>query len=131
MEFFNRVKKKYDKRSEPRSPFPVHRFKLLDIQLTELRTQEHSRGRALLHDLSAKGVSIFSEKFISPDEIVSLTIHLSEELVLKGRVVWCNESGSTSKIIRVVNSCQYRIGIKFNFDSSREQKTLMDYLKEK
>jgi len=127
MGFLSRVRKKYEKRSEPRIQFPVHRFKLLDIHLTELRTQEHLRGRALLHDLSPKGVSIFSERFIAPEEKIELAIFLGEDLVITGQVVWCNESGSTSKVIREVNACRYRVGIKFEFDSPRNQKTLVDY----
>ena len=82
--------------------------------------------RVFLHDISSKGVGLFVETKVEVGATVDLVIEMEKSVFVKGKVVWCAESGATSNVISSENF-KYRAGLDFYFENPETEKEFRDF----
>ncbi|MEW6058145.1 MAG: PilZ domain-containing protein [Bdellovibrionota bacterium] len=118
--------KQPQQRKEPRKKIP---FQRVSAEILVESTKAVLEGRVFLNDLSPNGVGCFVNTSIDKGEKISLVIEQPKHLYLKGEVMWCTPYTTETKILRQ-EQFQYRIGIKFHFDSPEEAQAVHAYCQE-
>ncbi|MBI2606581.1 MAG: PilZ domain-containing protein [Deltaproteobacteria bacterium] len=114
---------KKNKRRFPRIEIP---FKRARAEIRRKLNGETTASRVFLSDISITGVGLFAEAPLPSGEHVTLTVLADEPLVIRGVVVWCSPYTLNMKILST-ESFTYRMGIRFEFNSSQEVYEMMDY----
>ena len=83
-------------------------------------------GRILLNDFTKQGIKIFSQDPLLPGQEVAITIEDPRYFYAHGRVMWSSHLGFDRKVL-TDRPFDYRVGIKFVFNSPSEQKAIADY----
>lgn len=118
--------KKLRERRKVKRNYPLQRFVRVNAQVQIQGTDIVINGRALLHDMTPAGVSLFVEDALPRGEKISLVIEYPKHVYVTGEVAWCAICPLDSKVIHV-ESFRYRIGIKFVFETEKEAKAIGDF----
>ncbi len=114
---------KKDKRRSQRIEIP---FKRARAEIKRELNGDTTASRVFLSDISVTGVGLFAEAPLPPGERVTLTVMADASLTISGVVVWCSPYTLNMKILST-ESFTYRMGIRFEFNSSKEVYEMMDY----
>lgn len=93
------------------------------------RTNETAESRVFLNDLSPTGVGCFVNVAIDKGELVAMVIEQPKHIYLRGEVIWCSPYTLDTKIL-TAERYDYRVGIKFIFDSPEEADIVKKYVEE-
>lgn len=122
-----------ERRNASRSIIPHARFTRLAAEVQVRRTPDGLplvvQGRVFLHDLSPSGIGLFVEARFSRNEKIEVAISGEHPLYLRGTVMWCNPSHTSSRVIRE-HQFAFRIGAKLYFDDPAERKLVESYCRE-
>lgn len=80
-------------------------------------------ARVLMNDLSITGAGIFSAAPLVPGQMIELAFESQSSLVIRGRVIWCQEQQIDSHIVSQTPFC-HRAGIQFRFESAEDEARL-------
>ncbi len=112
------------KRRKDRVKIPMKR---VPAELRVAHTNEVIRARVFLHDISAAGISLFTEHRIDVGAKIDLVIEAPKHLFLKAMVAWCAEAGNTSHVITTGGSFPFRTGLEIQFQSPEEETEFKKY----
>ena len=98
-----------------------------EIQLES--TKDIIEGRVFLSDLHASGVGLFVEKKLDRGETLSIVIEQPKHLFLKASVTSCSLYSLDKKVISAENF-NYRVQVKFIFESDEEKDEVRKYCAE-
>jgi hypothetical protein len=106
--------------------YPMQRFLRVSAQVRIESTDNVIQGRALLHDLTPGGISLFIDTPLVRGEKISIVIEQPKHVYVKGEITWCGICPLDSKILHVENF-KYRIGVKFHFETEQEAQAIGDF----
>lgn len=90
-------------------------------------SDETAEARVFLNDLSPTGVGCFVNVAIQKGEKVAIVIEQPKHIYLRGEVIWCSPYTLDTKIL-TAERYDYRVGIKFLFDSPEEAEVVKQYV---
>lgn len=113
-----------------RKPLHIQRVKA-EIKITNPQSGENqvSEARAILNDISKRGMGVFSPHPLSVGQEITITIDQPRQIFLRGKVVWCQEF-ETSRHVLSANPFNYRLGVKFIFNSAQDEEAVAAYCEE-
>lgn len=115
-----RMKKRIPKLKLKRVPAEIR------IQEGFASTEGAIRARVVLNDLMPKGVILSSTKPLYPGQRVSLTLSYPRQFFIRAVVLACNTVNLAEHVI-TDEPHNYRVLVKFIFDSTQEQNLVRDY----
>lgn len=125
-----RSQRKRERDREQRNAFHYRRVKV-ELRLpddfgTATRTVH---ARALLNDLTSRGIKVFTPHALELGTELALTIQAPKPFFVRARVVACSEVSFESRII-TDNPLRYRVGLTFEFRSSSESIAVSEYVEQ-
>ncbi len=119
-----------------RSPLHIHRVEA-EIQLAmpanyspppgEVVQEEPSiHTRLLLNDMTQTGVGLYSPIPFLPGQEIVIRLQEPRPFFLRGRIVWCREYSLKTNILSA-DPFNYRVGIRFVFESLEEERMVNSY----
>ncbi len=82
--------------------------------------QQVVQVRAILRDLSATGVGLFTSQKLYAGQQAELVLEAMPSTVLKGTVVWCHEMGMGTHVLSPIPYL-WRAGFLFTFQTPEEE----------
>ena len=86
-------------------------------------------ARVILNEFSLAGVGAYTTSRIKMGQEVALTIDEPRRFYITGRVLFCNEVRSDSKLIQQ-NTYPWRVGIEFTYKNDAERAEVSKYCEE-
>ena len=119
-------RKPNQKKKTPKKVVPLQRVSA-EIMIEE--TKEVFDGRVFLSDLNAAGVACFVHSDIPKGAVVSIVIEQPKHLYVRGEVTWCTPYTLDTKVLSI-DRFEYRVGIKFVFETPQEAEEIKNYINE-
>jgi hypothetical protein len=111
-------KKKQDSLKVPLVRVPA------EIQIDS--TKQVIKSRVFLYDLTPEGVGCFINQAIDKGEKITLVVAHPKALYIKGEIVRCTLFRQSIKILSD-DEYQFRLGIKFIYDSPEEKEAIQQF----
>ncbi|MCM2322385.1 MAG: PilZ domain-containing protein [Oligoflexia bacterium] len=85
------------------------------------------RASVVLHDISPRGLFLFTSSNVAVGEKVTLVIEQPRTFYVQGRIVVCKCLSLRQSILSSEAPFPYRVGILFEFRSAAEQRAVQQY----
>jgi hypothetical protein len=119
-------RKPNQKKKTAKKAVPLQRVSA-EIMIEE--TKEVFDGRVFLSDLNTAGVACFVNSELPKGAVISVVIEQPKHLYLRGEVAWCTPYTLDTKVLSI-DRFDYRIGIKFIFETPQEAEEIKNYINE-
>jgi hypothetical protein len=107
-------------REKERLTRPIH-LERVSLSLKKLEANQELESRALLNDLSPKGVGVFTREALPTHTLLEVDLQIldpvqgtTHHFKMRGRVAWCQYQPSHSKVLSETPFA-YRVGLEFTF----------------
>jgi hypothetical protein len=84
-------------------------------------------GRALLNDLTARQLKLFTSEPLETGATLSLTICTRQPFFVNARVAFCHEAPFTTRVL-TETPLRYRVGIVFQFRTANEAAAVEEFV---
>ncbi len=92
-------------------------------------TTEILPARVILNEFSDAGVGVYTTEALRMGQEVALTIDEPRRFYITGRIVFCNEVRTDSKLLQQI-TYPWRAGIEFNYKTDAERSEVAAYCEE-
>jgi hypothetical protein len=86
-------------------------------------------AKAILNDLTPKGLKVFTPVALEPGTELAITIQAPQYFFIRARVMFCHELGYDPRVLTATPS-RYRVGLTFSFQSLGEEAAVESYVEQ-
>ena len=97
---------------------------------SDRENQPGTNVRIILNDFSITGMGFFSTLFLDYGAKVRITIDKPFQVIIHGKVIWCQEFATSNHIISQNEQFHYRIGVEFSSKEPDEISNINKYFQE-